>query len=278
MEGGKRIGAECTGRELNLTEACDQKCNFYEEDKWRTAGGVQRSFMPCNATDVKITECVQEDKMRDGKYDCKNRADEEAFGNSSLLLLDLENILIPCRQEGKQGFKCSGDGVPENCLRMVHWCQPDPTHTCNELKGTTATGKTIDPQLCSNQSFWEHKKCTYYGWYRCTGDTPGQCGHIKIKDFACKDGSSEIEPPQGGDCGDDLMCRAIKGFWESLNVCIKDQYKCDGVAHCHGEEDEANCIQNATEKCDSDCDKAHRAPSGGHCTMSPLLSSRMLQR
>ena len=50
--------------------------------------------MPCNATHVKTTECVQEDKMRDGKYDCRNRADEEAFqtgiGNSSSLLLNFD--------------------------------------------------------------------------------------------------------------------------------------------------------------------------------------------
>ena len=31
-EGEKKVGAECTGRELNLTEACDRQCNYYEED------------------------------------------------------------------------------------------------------------------------------------------------------------------------------------------------------------------------------------------------------
>ena len=73
---------------------CDQKCNFYEEDEDRNFHGVVRSFMPCNATHVKTTECVEEDKMRDGKYDCRNRADEEAFqtgiGNSSSLLLNFD--------------------------------------------------------------------------------------------------------------------------------------------------------------------------------------------
>ena len=76
--------------------------------------------MPCNAdaTHVKITESMQEDKMRDGEYYCRNRADEEAFANSSSLLLDwidwrvlvldLEKILIPCNTAwGHQGFKCT---------------------------------------------------------------------------------------------------------------------------------------------------------------------------
>ena len=89
-EGDKKIGAECLGRELNLTEACDQKCNYFEDDVTRNVNGVQRGLMPCNAdaTHVKITESVQVDKMRDGKYYCRNRADEEAFANSSSLLLD----------------------------------------------------------------------------------------------------------------------------------------------------------------------------------------------
>ena len=54
-EGNNWIGAECTGRALNLTEACDQKCNFYLEDEWRNYEGVLRSHMPCNATHLKIT-------------------------------------------------------------------------------------------------------------------------------------------------------------------------------------------------------------------------------
>ena len=91
-EGNNWIGAECTGRALSLTDACDQRCNFFEKDFYRNYAGVRRGFMPCNAnaTHLNITECVQEDKMRDGKYDCRNRADEEAFANSSSLLLDLE--------------------------------------------------------------------------------------------------------------------------------------------------------------------------------------------
>ena len=71
-EGNRIIGAECIGRALNLTEACDQKCNYYEEDRYRNRGDVLRSHMPCNASHLNITECLQEAKMRDGKYDCRN--------------------------------------------------------------------------------------------------------------------------------------------------------------------------------------------------------------
>ena len=282
-EGNKKIGAQCTGRALNLTEACDKKCNFYEEDENRNTFGVLRAFMPCETNHMKTTECVQEDKMRDGKYDCRNRADEEAFqthiGNSSSLLLDLEKILIPCKDRmgahGVKGFKCTRPNQAQDCLRMYLWCYPDLVHSCSELEGTTATGKTIDPQLCSNQSFWEHKTCNYNHLRRCTGDTPGQCGELKYKDHACKDGSSRIEIPQNGTCGDDLMCRATIGWWWKKKVCIKDQYKCDGVVHCDGEEDEANCNQTATKKCWwEDCSKAYQPLPDGHCENKDDLMCR----
>ena len=129
----------------------------------------------------------------------------------------------------------------------------------------TATGKTIDFQLCSNQSFWEQKSCSLDNYRRCTGATPGQCGRTTLKEYSCKDGSSEIESAQGGDCGDDLMCRARGRIWKNLNVCIKDQSKCDQVVHCEGKEEEANCNQTAMEKCGDDCDKAYRGPNGGQC-------------
>ena len=279
-EGDYKIGAECSGRALNLTEACDQKCNFYEEDEKRNANGFPRGFMPCATNHMNITECVQEDKMRDGKYDCRNRADEEAFqthiGNSSSLLLDLEKILIPCKDsDGEQGFKCSGAymdsplDVSENCLSIYAWCNPTGPFTCKELQGTTATGKTIDHQLCSNQSFWERKTCYLDDYRRCTGAKPGQCGDI-YENTWCTDGSSEIEP--SGDCGDDLMCRAREGVWMKRKVCIKDQYKCDRVLHCEGKKDEANCNEAAKEwsskwcgKWCPYCDKAYKAPAGGHC-------------
>ena len=73
-----------------------------------------------------------------------------------------------------------------------------PGSPLSELKGTTATGKTI----CSSQLFLDHKTCNSWS-FTCIGDTPGQSG-----DLACKDGSSEIKQAQNGDCGEDLMCRA----------------------------------------------------------------------
>ena len=127
--GESTIGAECTGRVLNLTEACDQKCNFYEEDRNRKYEGILRSFLPCNATHVKITECMQEDKIRDRKYGRRNRADEEAFqthiGNSSSLLLNLDKILTPCKFKVSrfQSFKCTGVNIDGGCLHMTGMVQ-----------------------------------------------------------------------------------------------------------------------------------------------------------
>lgn len=51
-------------------------------------------------------------------------------------------------------------------------------------------------------------------------------------------------------------------------MCVKEQNKCDRVSHCRSEggEDETNCSQKATSWCEgSDCDKAYKPPTGGHC-------------
>ena len=94
------------------------------------------------------------------------------FGNSSSLLLDLDNILTQCADKDGDGFKCSEYLDSDHCMPLVGWCNP---HTCNELAGKTATGKMIDPQMCSNQTFWEGKGCNQTNWHRCEGDRPGQC-------------------------------------------------------------------------------------------------------
>ena len=122
-------GNRCTGRALNLTEACDQKCKYYGDDSKRNFRGIRGSFMPCSVSHVKTTECVQEDKVRDGKYDCRNRADEEAFqthiGNSSSLLLNLDKILTPCKFKVSrfQSFKCTGVNIDGDCLHMTGMVQ-----------------------------------------------------------------------------------------------------------------------------------------------------------
>ena len=53
MEGGKRTGAECSGRALNLKKTCNRKCNFYKEDEDRNFDGLLRGYVPCNASHVK---------------------------------------------------------------------------------------------------------------------------------------------------------------------------------------------------------------------------------
>ena len=284
---GRRIGAECNGTALNLDESCNEKCNDHEEDQWRNEEGLLRSYRACNVKNIKTTQCIREDKYLDGNIDCRNRADEEIFqtsiGNTSSLLLDLELILKPCNDSrGDQGFFCSGssnvdaeydgdiyDEVSQsNCLALNGWCAHNSyVHTCIELAGTTATGKTTDPKLCGNQTFWEQKSCNHDKYHRCTGVTPGQCVRPQWGD-KCLDGSSEIREPKDGYCdGEELMCTAYGGKWRKQKVCIKDQYKCDRVRHCDGNEDETNCTQEATSDCfeRGDCDKAYKAPAGGHC-------------
>ena len=119
-EEGREIGADCTGTALNLTQACNQTCNYYEKDRHRNVNGVLRSYVACNATNLTISQCIPEGQERDGVFDCRNRGDEEAFRNASSLLLDLENILTPCTDDiGNQGFKCSAaTWDPNNCLYL----------------------------------------------------------------------------------------------------------------------------------------------------------------
>ena len=49
---------ECTGRALNLTEACDQKCDYYQDPEIISVvnsdgDGNVRDYIPCNVTHVK---------------------------------------------------------------------------------------------------------------------------------------------------------------------------------------------------------------------------------
>ena len=159
-EEGRRIGAECNGMALKLDEPCNQQCNDHQEDPYRNFDGIARSFRACNVSNIKTTQCIREDKYLDGDLDCRNRADEEIFQTSikdtSLLLLDLEEILRPCKDsDGDQGFICNS-----NCLSLNGWCNHNShAYKCTELAGTTATGKTIDPKMCGNQTFWERRSC-----------------------------------------------------------------------------------------------------------------------
>ena len=135
--------------------------------------------------------------------------------------------------------------------------------------------------MCSNQTFWEKKICNREDNYRCTGDRPGQCawsGHTWTHpQYTCIDGSSDIEPAskkEGGGCGEKLMCTAQQHTkWDGLDVCIDEQYKCDGVFHCQRGEDEIDCSQEATKWCGSDmnCDKHYKQLEGGICGEEKLM-------
>ena len=168
-------GAQCDGRPLNLTEPCLGGCNFYKEVT-RNVNGDVRGYIPCNINSSEITQCIREHDVRDGKFDCKNRADEEPFAtgfeDTSSLLNDLDGILLPCKtgsahRAGLEGFICKGYIEPlstGSCLETGSWCSSS-VYSCDELVGKTATGTTIDHQLCSNQSFWEGKSCDGEQYY-----------------------------------------------------------------------------------------------------------------
>ena len=106
-EEGRIIGAVCSGTAINLTQACNQTCNFYEQDTYRNINGVLRSFTACNVTHVKTSQCIPEHEKHDGRLHCKNRWDEEPFENSfekSQYLVDPEQILTSCWSKVSSGF------------------------------------------------------------------------------------------------------------------------------------------------------------------------------
>ena len=188
--------------------------------------------------------------MRDGKFQCNNRADEEPFeagvGNSTSPFLDPEQFLIACNDTyGNPGFQCSEHSA--GCLGRYQWCNPTFSYSCHELKGKTSTGKTIDPLLCSNQSYWDTQRCFSNDYYvRCIGDIPGQCT-MKDSEY-CIDGSSDIKLAEDDDCGDVLMCTARDGKWAGRKICLEEKYRCDNYVQCTEAEDEYNCEARYCEK------------------------------
>ena len=78
---GKVIGAECSGTPLKLTQPCNETCNGDLEGRYRNNYGFLRSCVACNVANLKIYQCIREDKDKNGKVDCRNRADEEIFRN-----------------------------------------------------------------------------------------------------------------------------------------------------------------------------------------------------
>ena len=243
------------GTVLNLTQPCNGTCNYHKDDQYRNRDGVQRSHVPCQVANLKTTQCIPEHEERDGVFNCKNRADEEpfvtGFGNSSSLLLDLVNILTPCNGEWGAGFTCSGfHDVPHHCLPLYLWCSHSYTYTCDELAGKTATGKTIDPQMCSNQTFWEGKKnCDVEK--KCNGSDFTPCQFLYL------DCSSEIKTALDGDCGMDLMCTARGLFTVFLNtgpmgyrgkICVEKKFQCDNFLQCLNAEDEMDCEEEYVRK------------------------------
>ena len=208
-EEGRVIGAVCTGTALNLTQACNRTCNYHEEDEdrnwsseereryWRRNwdavlrsnvpwNGLHRSYVACQVANLTTTQCIMETEERDGKVDCRDKGDElPEIGNPSPL--DLDNIMTPCLSGiygNFRGFQCSGGTFElfNNCLALHQWCNPSSPFTCDELVGKTATGKTIDHQMCANQTFWETKGCTYE---QDTHRRSGPCTQDLTKMFKC---------------------------------------------------------------------------------------------
>ena len=143
-----------------------------------------------------IVQCIPEHEDRNDKLQCQDRGNHQLFQTTfeNLPFIDPEQMLTPCNNShGIQGFNCSG-----HCVPLVDWCNPSKILTCEELFNKTATAKTVDPVLCSNQSFWEDKPCKGWRRYRrCTGDRPGQCNTYQRESGGyaygskCVDGSHE---------------------------------------------------------------------------------------
>ena len=84
-----------------------------------------------------------------------------------------------------------------------------------------------------------------------------------------------VVPPKEGllHCEEELKCVGREGKWGGLEVCVADEFKCDGIVQCEGEEDEIGCSEQANRLCEGyswefvgyKCDKFYKLPAGGDC-------------
>merc|ERR1719461_1301214 len=92
--------------------------------------------------------------------------------------------------------------------------------------------------MCGNQTFWERRSCEFHNYYRCTGDTPGQC----VDWEKCLDGSSEIKEAEDGHCdGEEVMCTARYGKFPGKKICVEKKFQCDNYLQCEDGKDEEGC-------------------------------------
>ena len=278
--GFELIGAECVGQVLDLTKPCRGVCNHHKGEKNRNSGGVNRNHIPCksNVDNTNTSQCILESLMNNGKYDCKNRFDENPFKKHSANkseFLDLDEKMIPCTVEskgswrfghydGKEGFKCSGFPVINTCLPWSLWCFDGEPFKCQELMNASS----IDDRVCSSQNFWEGIPCGMEGFHRCTGGKSGSCWS---ETDLCADGTHAINPPrkEEPDCGEKLSCKARDGKWAGETICLDEKYICDNTLQCSQGEDEApaRCRREYIEK------KIFTASESFPCPMPSLNTS-----
>ena len=280
-EGGEnKISCKCTVPkpihvgEVDLRDGCNE---YYIEP---SESGDCEGLLKCEgrAGPFKGVEvCIEEQFLCDGVLQCQGGEDEfGCYGPQKTCATatgpDLNaDCIFPFIWLGFLHYGCTNIDEP------TPWCSThidaDGNHVlgnwgyCNsscdavlQCVGENGENKCSGraPEVCEDWS--EVHKCNeYYNQGSRAEDSSGFSTCATQRALKC-------QTVVGGECGMDLKCVALGGRWEGLEVCIEDQYRCDGIVQCECEEDEIGCPEEATKKCTQYlCDQYYKQPKGKSC-------------
>ena len=223
------------GTLLPLTTPCQGECNtgrsFF----------AARQYWGCDSKD----QCIKIQYVEDKIHHCRDRSDERK-NNQDLYSPIQWDKLTPCYSKGDKampGVRCSGQGLPNDCLTYSRWCNERTVMKCSELGGVT----TVHTQVCSNNTYWTNLPCTTHGGYkgrRCNSEYSGQCYYPNRPKHAwwlpqtCRDGSHDILLlPKNGSCPSTYF----SCLREKKEYCLSKHLHCDLHPQCDNGEDEKDC-------------------------------------
>ena len=234
------------GTLLPLTTPCQGECNS-GRSYW-----AARQYWKCDTVD----QCIKIQYVHDNVHHCRDRSDErkkEQDVFTPILWDKLKTCYVWALtgDKSKPGVKCSGMGLPNNCLVYDTWCNGRTVMKCSELGGLTS----VHTKVCSNNTFWTQRTCrraylderkrgVIEEGKRCTSEYSGQCYYPLSTDLSvnwylpktCKDGSHDIIP-KNGSCPPTYFSCLV----EKKKSCLSPKLHCDIHPQCDDGKDEKNC-------------------------------------
>ena len=188
------------GSLLPLTTPCQGECNTGRSHS------SPRQYWGCGSMD----QCIKIQHVSDKVQHCHDGSDETI--NQDVYASIQWDKLTTCHlygDEERPGVRCSGQGLPGDCMLYSRWCNENTVLKCSELGGLTS----VHTEVCSNKTYWLHHPCTSFskpGGRRCSAEYSGQCYYPHGDDYytskTCRDGShdinmAEVEPEYSGGVG-----------------------------------------------------------------------------